>query len=66
MEDLNARIQEIKSSFYEENKKNVFFSKNKQKQIVAESICEKLDLYDMLRHTTWIIPYTNKIYFDYK
>lgn len=63
--DIKSKINEIQQSFYEENKKHIFLNKNKQKQVLAESVCDKIEISDMLRHTTWIIPYTNKIYFDY-
>jgi hypothetical protein len=65
--NTNLKLQEIesiKTNFYNENSKKTFFSKS-QKFECANTVCERIDIDDLLYHTSWIVPNTNKVYFDY-
>jgi hypothetical protein len=57
-------LEKYKSSYYSENKKNVFFKKD-QKMDMASKIATEFNLDDLIRKTIYIIPGTNQIYFDY-
>lgn len=57
-------IESIKNDFYNENSKKTFFNKS-QKFDCANTVCQRIDIDDLLYHTSWIIPNTNKVYFDY-
>jgi hypothetical protein len=62
--DKIEQLQQIKDTFYTQNKKNVFF-KTDQKFHLAQSVCTQIDLEDLMYNTCWIIPNTNKVYFEY-
>jgi hypothetical protein len=57
-------IENIKTQYYAENSKNRFF-KNSQKQECANVISNNVDLNELLKITTYIIPGTNRVYFNY-
>lgn len=63
-QDLLQNIENFKSTYYTENKKNMFF-KTSQKMDCAEKIATEFDLNDLLNKTVYILPYTNRVYLDY-
>lgn len=62
---ITTQITQIHSEYYTENNKRAVFGKNEQKKELAENICNSVGIDNMLKHTMWIIPYTNRVYFDY-
>lgn len=58
------QLQQIKDDYYTQNKKSMLF-KNDQKFHLAQSVCTQIDLTELLHNTCWIIPHTNKVYFEY-
>jgi hypothetical protein len=58
-------ILQYQKEYYETNKKNLFFKKS-QKQECAETICNRMNLTDLMDQTFWIIPNKNQLYFDYR
>jgi hypothetical protein len=62
--NMDAILQHQKE-YYETNKKNMFFKKS-QKLDCAETICNRMNLTDLMDQTFWIIPNTNQLYFDYR
>jgi hypothetical protein len=61
---LLSRIETLQTEYYNDSKKAVFFKKQ-QKEECASSICNDVGLEKMLEHTVFIVPNTNKVYFDY-
>lgn len=57
-------IKQIQNAYFQENSKNIFF-KNSQKFDCANTVCNNIDISDLLYHTSWLIPNKNKVYFDY-
>lgn len=62
--DKMEQIQQIKETYYTQNKKNILF-KSDQKFHLAQSVCTQIDLEELLHNTCWIVPNTNKVYFEY-
>jgi hypothetical protein len=62
--ELSKKIADLKNSFYSSNKKPVLF-KNSIKSQVSSVICSTLGLGELLNSSIFIIPDTNKIFFDY-
>ena len=62
--DLLNDLEKYKTSYYSENKKNVFFKKD-QKMDMASKIATEFNLDDLMRKTIYVINNTNQIYFDY-
>jgi hypothetical protein len=58
------KISELQNEYYSNNTKNLLF-KTKQKQDFANKITNKMGLDEMISNTIYLIPNTNKIYFDY-
>lgn len=58
------QILNLKDEYFQQNTKNTLFKKS-QKFDCAQKICQQMDLDDLLYHTAWIIPNTNKVYIDY-
>ena len=58
------RLAELQREYYEQNRKNLFFKKS-QKQECSEMVCSRMNLEDLLNETFWVIPDTNKLFFDY-
>ena len=58
------QIQRVQSDFYEQTPKNVFF-KTDQKFKCAQTVSSQINIDQLIHHTTWIIPGTNKVFFDY-
>jgi len=63
-EELLSEIEKRKQEFYSNNTKNTIF-KNNQKIHCASEITQKFDIQVLLNNTSYIIPNTNIIYFDY-
>jgi hypothetical protein len=63
-ERLVDKIKAIQDDYYNKNKKNTIF-KNKQKFDCANTVSNILDLQQLIDQTIYIIPNTNKIFFDY-
>lgn len=57
-------IQTLKDEYFQQNTKNTIFKKS-QKFECAQYICQNMGLEDLIYHTAWIIPNTNKVYIDY-
>lgn len=57
-------IQKVKDNYYDSHKKNCLF-KNAQKLDCAQHVSNNLDLQKMIQCTAFIIPNTNKIYYNY-
>ena len=55
---------EIKEKFYQENAKHRLF-KNQQKFECGETIQQRIMIDELAKRTYWIVPNTNKVYFDY-
>lgn len=64
--ELMSRIEKLQADYYADSKKSFFFKKQ-QKEDCAAFICNGNDvkLEEMLSHTVFIIPNTNKVFFDY-
>jgi hypothetical protein len=58
------QIQRVQADFYEQTPKNVFF-KTDQKFKCAQTVSSQINIDQLIHHTTWIIPGTNKVFFDY-
>jgi len=64
MESFLQNIANKQNQYYAEHGKNTIFKKN-QKQDCAEMICQTIGINELVRKTAYIIPETNKVYFDY-
>lgn len=62
MDNLQDKLNKLKTDFYKENKKNTFF-KNKQKLQCAETVANTIDINTLLDHT--FIIKDNKIIVQY-
>jgi hypothetical protein len=63
---LLDQISQLQEQYYEENAKtHNFLYKNKQKIECATAISSQFNLEQLLNHTSYIIPNTNKVFFDY-
>lgn len=62
--NIAARMIELQREYYETNRKHFIFKKT-QKQECAEMICARMSLDDLLNETFWVIPHTNRLFFDY-
>jgi len=58
------KIQQLQGEYYNKNGKNTIFKKS-QKTECAAIISNSMDLQQLLNHTMYIIPNTNKVFFDY-
>ena len=63
--NLLEEVKEFKNSYYAQTPKNTFF-KNSQKLECANNITQKFDISELIQKTVYIIPNTNKVYFDYQ
>lgn len=61
---LLHQLEAAKNDFFSKQKKNIFF-KSKQKSEYADNVCANFDLNDLLCHTMYVIPNTNKVYLNY-
>lgn len=58
------KMLETQNEYYDKNSKNLFFKKS-QKTECAKEICKKIDIYDMIANSIYVVLNTNKIYIDY-
>lgn len=54
----------LREAYYKENGKNTLF-KNKQKFNCADVVLQHIPLDTLMKNTFWIVPGTNKVYFEY-
>ena len=59
-----SKISQLQTDFYSKNGKNVIFKKQ-QKLDCASAVSQQLSIDDLLNQTVYIIPNTNKVYFNY-
>lgn len=62
--DFLNKMTELQNDYYETNGKNILFKKS-QKVECANVVSNSFDIQQLLRYTMFIIPNTNKVYFDY-
>ena len=58
------QIKQLQANFYSNVDKNIFF-KNNQKTKCANEISKQMNLQDLISETMYIIPDTNKVFFNY-
>lgn len=58
------QIQEVQNKFYADNDKTYFYKQYQKAKCMAE-INKQIALRDLINHTMYIIPGTNKVFFDY-
>ena len=63
-DDLLNDLEQFKSKYYTDNKKNVIF-KTAQKADLANRVCEQYGLNELCVRTAFIIPGTPKVYINY-
>jgi hypothetical protein len=63
-DNLLDDLEKFKNSYYSENKKNILFKKD-QKMDMASKISTEFNLETLMPKTIYILPGTNRIYFDY-
>lgn len=64
MESIEQQIASLQQNYYSQNKKNAFF-KNSQKQDLAKSITQTIDINTLFSKSIYIIENTNIVYIDY-
>jgi hypothetical protein len=64
LEELQAKVDELQNDFYNTNPKNYIF-KGSQKNKCATEITNAIGIHELLKHTVYAIPNTNKVFFDY-
>jgi len=62
--ELMNQISQLQQEYYNHNTKKTFFKKN-QKLELAGLVSNNFNMNDLLKSALYIIPNTNKIYFDY-
>jgi hypothetical protein len=62
--NTTSRLADIQREYYNTHRKNVFFKKT-QKQDCTAHVCAQMSLEDLLSETFWVIPNTNRLFFDY-
>jgi len=60
-----SKIEQIKEEYYDKNGKNIIFKKS-QKNECAKEISNFVDTDLLIQNTMYIIPNSNKIYFNYE
>jgi hypothetical protein len=63
-EQLIQNISKLQEQYYEHNPKNTFFKSN-QKFECAKQVIQNVDVQQLIRHSFFLIPNTNRIFFDY-
>jgi hypothetical protein len=58
------QMEQLQQQYYSVNGKNTFF-KMDQKMDCASAISSQLDISELLNKTVYIIPNTNRVFFDY-
>lgn len=64
LSSLQNKITELQNNYYSSHSKKTFF-KSSQKNDCASAITQQLDINNLIRHTIYNIPNTNRIFFDY-
>ena len=59
-----ANVERLQTNYYQATKKAIFF-KRQQKEECATAVCHNIGIEQMLQYTVFIVPNTNKVYFDY-
>jgi len=62
--NLQDKIKELQTSYYNENKKNSIFKK-RQKYDCAQTVTTNLDILELLKNTIFSISGSNHIFFHY-
>ena len=62
--DFMNKMAELQNDYYATNGKNTFFKKS-QKVECANAVANAIDIQQLLRYTMFIVPNTNKVFFDY-
>jgi hypothetical protein len=60
-----SKIDKVKEDYYEKNGKNVIFKKS-QKNECAKEVSNSINIDLLIQNTTFIIPNTNKVFFNYE
>lgn len=63
-QELFQQVNSMRDEYYEQNGKNRIF-KSSQKNQLATEVCNRFNLQQMIQHTSYIIPNSNKLYFSY-
>jgi hypothetical protein len=63
--DMSDKIQNIKDNFLKNAASNLSFFKNTNKLNCAKEVSSNIDIQELIKHTAFIIPNTNRVYFDY-
>jgi len=61
---MDSDIQKLQKMYFDVHKKNTFF-KNDQKLDCAKFVASQIPIKDLVEKTIYILPNTNKIYYDY-
>ena len=61
---FHEKIAQLQTDYYKNNNKNMFF-KSSQKLDCAATITGAMDIRSLFENTIYILPNTNRIYFDY-
>ena len=61
---FQEKIAQLQANYYKSNNKNTFF-KSSQKLDCATTITNSFELKQLFEHAIYIIPNTNRIYFNY-
>jgi len=61
---FHEKIVQLQTDYYKNNNKNMFF-KSSQKLDCAATITGAMDIRSLFEHAIYILPNTNRIYFDY-
>ena len=64
MENIEQQIASLRSNYYSENKKNIFF-KNSQKQDFAKTITQNIDVQLLMAKSVYILENSDIVYIDY-
>ena len=64
-EQLLNDLNNFKSAYYTDNKKNAIFNKSSQKYDLAEKVCSEYGFETLIQRTIYILPNTNKVFMDY-
>ena len=64
MEDIEQQIAYLQSNYYSENKKKTFF-KNSQKQDLAKTITQNIDVQLLMEKSVYILENSDIVYIDY-
>uniref|UniRef100_A0A6C0D2Z9 CRAL-TRIO domain-containing protein n=1 Tax=viral metagenome TaxID=1070528 RepID=A0A6C0D2Z9_9ZZZZ len=63
-EEFRSKVEKLQANYYKESQKALFFKKQ-QKEDCANVVSSNFDIEEILRHTVFNIPNTNKVFFDY-